>query len=1521
MFNITKYGYAKHNFEMLTENSKPGKKYYNELNSNITLSNNSKCNDGCDNLWSVLKTDITGENRFSEKKVTNTDEINKSVLTCFQMLLTAVLDINIFSRDFQYKRFSNKVHNSFHRSKYVLHIYYVFIFVLLHIRYGNALLSAQPTYIGLISNFPNDGHNNITNNNIVASKPPFSSGSHIPASISSSGYLDKLDNLERSVAAVLIKVAYGTTSTTKRSIPDNALITGLTTIATPFLTTQRFLEKSSQQQQFISHHRNYELDLERDHALPTSAPNADILKSNSNPTYPNPNRYNHDRDRYRHPINSTSLSSLPNIYKKNNDQIATTSLHHEDIPSYHPPGRSFFTPPLPPEYQNPFADKPTLRGTNNEGALVNTSTFVNRRPIPPPSLMPGHERIPYRAVDQSSLGENDSISVSSVTLESVMPVSDHESRNAFSHVIFTTESSKTDKNKYVNNNEVQNTKETINHSNPDSSQNSGKEVLPNIRRILSGSNGNKGDVPEVLFKHVTSRPIQNYHQPTLSTVKLVNDTEYHKQSNNIASSANINKSKIKIDVNSNIDGIENINMQFKTSTKSTIEKAFSNYADNGITSTPAAAAAIGEAASSTAVNTPTSSVTSMPSIDGYSTWTIALNVHVYLSVILFTILLVYSFYKMLTYNKLTHLFSQSYFLCIHIILISICSTRIFYLCYDAYNIHSTFHIFISEILLNLPATFLTVCFSVLILYLFLKSLNHKNNRYSSLIRPLTVIVGCGVHVVLCITLHYVESYTMQNHQQQLYYQQQFYRRQQHQYQSQLNLNQVHQKFLHSSLGSTNNMGSYLYTPGGTSGISTSPPRVLSLICQVIYIFVCISLGLLYLYLYRILKRILRNKSQNYIHCYQNLSYAIHITIATALLFILLAVLQIFGAISISTTRPLITHINSEIDWLQWGYQFSLRLIEIAIITLISWVTGLKISNGSSVNNIANVDVHLEPTSGGPGGVFGSNTSAGNREKQHSQSNHNHSNVAGFFLPCTTTSSQEQFETDYPAVCNTNTNLHTYTMRTGKLIYDDTLALSSLTSPTTKVNSSNYQLHHSTYQQPYDNSLLHNSYNHNIKYSESNGYGQDRQQCGDYFIDATNDHYENPNFELGSSGTIKNNQKIGRNSTNSTTASSSACSSSGLSVASQQQILLQSENSYSEPLNQTCDTLSSYNFNNFERPKFSNNRSENHQSPQQVMPFKREKKSCTILEKAAYENSKNPGYNMTQFVTNNSEDGRYSMCNSFDRGQNGVRKSGTLNNSFLGKDGVVFGGRNSSSTTKSSNILHNYHHNTTGVQNISVDRHPQFHGTRNARTSGRSSCTKSGRQKDSDVVFERATIERVSSHNLQQHPFKLDDDMMLADSNVERTNLINNEDGSCILNSKCESNPVADISVKEVGSNTTILQHLKNKSQIPCNDMHCQSSKNLNEISNSSSDNSNNSNNSVSVLNSNSENISSDDILIAELGFVRFRPLDDINNAQGVGIHNASLRNQKHINVSTQNFAFEPIVSAGNSKILHKNKVT
>lgn len=49
---------------------------------------------------------------------------------------------------------------------------------------------------------------------------------------------DRIGSLEKQVAAIFSKVAYGST-TTKRSIPDNIFVPSLTTVATPLLTTFR----------------------------------------------------------------------------------------------------------------------------------------------------------------------------------------------------------------------------------------------------------------------------------------------------------------------------------------------------------------------------------------------------------------------------------------------------------------------------------------------------------------------------------------------------------------------------------------------------------------------------------------------------------------------------------------------------------------------------------------------------------------------------------------------------------------------------------------------------------------------------------------------------------------------------------------------------------------------------------------------------------------------------------------------------------------------------------------------------------------------------------------------------------------------------------------------------------------------------------------------------------------------------------------------------------------------------------
>ncbi|EDW10884.2 uncharacterized protein LOC6585768 isoform X2 [Drosophila mojavensis] len=1150
------------------------------------------------------------------------------------------------------------------------------------------------------------------------------------SSVAVNGYLDKLDNLERSVAAVLIKVAYGTTSTTKRSIPDNSYILGLTTVATPLLTTLRY-QAANQAQHNGGRHRNYELDLERDHALPTSAPNADILKSNNNPTYPNPNRHHssssHDRDRHRHTMqyNSTPMPSIPNLLKKISGQ-PTIPMYPGDIPSYSPPSRAFFTPPLPPEYQNPFADKPTLRGTNNEGLISNTVPFNNRRPIPPPSLMPGHERIPFRPPDlaashgngdgNSNHNTNDSYFASSVepkkplvatSIEGALDIAGDRKKalntparngNDAGAVESSDPNAKNRKTQDVG---ISNSKENSNKR---------QEVLPNIRRIL-GSNGKKGDIPAVLLRHVTQRPMVPYHQPPASPIVSVDNVETANGNGNISSMTDDGTSSA---ASPNINKSKQSSGQLDYNNSAAARDSFGNNASQTTVTTLSASTSIGEAAATsfTSASATTNPKPTLKSISAAgksgqdagvigvtaregdavgaaaaaaasanTTWTWAWNIHIYLSVVLFTILAVYSLYKLVTYNKLTHLFAQSYFVYIQLILITICIMRIIYLCVDAYNIHGTFQIFAAELLLNLPSTFLTVAFAVLILFLFLKSLNHKNNRYSALVRPLTVVVGCGVHVGLCITLHYVESYTLQNHH--MYYQQQ----QQHQY-FRRQQQQQHQQ-LHSQ-------SPFSGSPS-TSLANSPPPRVLSLICQIIYIFICFSLGLLYLYLYRILKRILRSKSQNYIHGYQNLSYAIHITIATALLFVLLAALQIFGAICISATRPLMSQANIvEIDWMQWGYQFSLRLIEIAIITLISWVTGLKTSQGSNVNAAIslNSDVRM---AGQASGGFGANATGSVIREKHAvaaPAHHNsHSNVANFFLPCTSSSSQEQFETDYPAICNANTNLHTYTMRTGKLIYDDSYALNSLAGPSAASPSgggTEYQLQEPMYQRPYDTgSINHNitaeygqqsSRYHHINHNHQNMRAHEpaSYMSADYMTDTTTDHYENPNFDLRTNSTgavgvvgVAAMQKQAKNTVSSGSASGSASGSgsSGTSGTSQQQmLLLQSDSCYSEPLQEN----SSYEFNNFERPVFKEKSIDSSPHPTDECWPERVKEGRKITKSrdrkhnskldTTTENPERRSSNSTNSCSS-SNGIRYTNYNSYESGShyNGVRKSGTLNN--------------------------------------------------------------------------------------------------------------------------------------------------------------------------------------------------------------------------------------------------------------------
>ena len=656
-----------------------------------------------------------------------------------------------------------------------------------------------------------------------------------------------------------------------------------------------------------------------------------------------------------------------------NKKSPTFPMHSGNMPSYSPPTRSFFTPPLPREYNNPFADKPTLRGTNSEVGIMDTGTFMSRRPIPPPSITPGHERVPLRP----DLSDNNNRPVSISTSQTLNTDLQQQLQPSQPKKVLNTPSHKVNKldlgHPYDNSNSNRLLLNSDNASDV-------SKIIPSISRILSGSNGRKEDIPDVLLRTVTVRPIPAMVEVTNEPVQT--PAEKLPPANSLPSDLDLNGKLDDSDDNNDVKDIiqssnddeeedDDLSDEFDDFTSASQSNSMNKNSDLGKNKVDEKVEPIysteniqnlanvnHDRSLLTSTIQPQNNLNQNPLYNNnnklnaeqneVATWTIAWNIHVYLSAILFTILAVYSIFKMMFYDKLTHLFNQSYFICIHLFLIIICLARIFYLCYDAYNIHLSFDPFISEILLNLPATFLTVAFATLILFLLIRSLNHKNNRYSPLMRPLTVLVACSVHVGLCITLHYVESIESRNYNYNLSQQQQ------------------QQQAGSAAGGGFNNNNNNKYYNNIIRG-HHGPPRLLSLICQIIYIFVCLSLGIFYLYIYRILKRVLRNKSQNYIHGYQNLSYAIHITIAIALLFVSLAALQIYGAISVSSTKSLSSY-SIDINWPQWGYQFSLRLIEVTIIALLSWVTGLKTGASDMQLNAMNMDNGVIPPHGARSGL-------------------------------------------------------------------------------------------------------------------------------------------------------------------------------------------------------------------------------------------------------------------------------------------------------------------------------------------------------------------------------------------------------------------------------------------------------------------------------------------------------------------------------------------------------------------------
>ncbi|KAK9886338.1 hypothetical protein WA026_015849 [Henosepilachna vigintioctopunctata] len=722
-------------------------------------------------------------------------------------------------------------------------------------------------------------------------------------------------NLDQ-IAAVFNKVAYG--STTKRSIPETAY--PVTTLATPLLTTYRYTdgyeewmrvdtkkgpEKDSPksntnfEQDFSeSGESGYGSDLEKDHVLPTSAPAADILKNNNNKYYNNPNRYNNDRLRPEYVPNNPELVT-ENVYRTTTtfnvqrNVRPTKSMYSKEIPSYIPPQRDFFTPPLPPKFQSPFQDKPTLRGTNND--------FVHRRPIPPPSLMPNKDRIPFRP------------DLPKVNIERVPEKPTVDQQKAYSSNNPPPNENRTEKKKTLNTpshsvriSENFGGARNVNESNFEYD----KGYLPAITRILSGPNGRSGDVPDLLLQSVPStanvqrsepktlRTRPPFVQPTIKMVEVERNTE-----------------KMDIQPDKSLEDSSTFEKDIPDprppdrSESVTVQKSILKVDKK---STGDFTTQISDIQNLRNVKQKERNVTFVTSDE---IWLICWNVHVYLVVIGYILLAIYSIYKLIRYENDPHMFSKSYFLTIHLMLTVICVLRIFYLVYDPYNVSNSFNILLYDFLHNFPLSLMATTFAILILFLLKRTLTHLEVNT----RPVFLVVFAALHIVLCFALSILETFGQME-------------------------------------------------------------KASMIVCKPVFVLLSWALGVSYLYLYRIIKNVLAKKSQNLSEmCTQNISYASHITIAVALLFVLLGFVQLYALFCIKVDR-----FNGEVKhhWLLWGIELSVRFIEISIITLLAIVVSLKMSQ---------------------------------REKQ---------TAGGFPLfPCTTSDSST--DNIYPNNCNTNPNAMNY----------------------------------------------------------------------------------------------------------------------------------------------------------------------------------------------------------------------------------------------------------------------------------------------------------------------------------------------------------------------------------------------------------------------------------------------------------------------------------------------------------------
>lgn len=478
---------------------------------------------------------------------------------------------------------------------------------------------------------------------------------------------------------------------------------------------------------------------------------------------------------------------------------------------------------------------------------------------------------------------------------------------------------------------------------------------PSISRILSGSNGRKQDIPDILLKPLaTKSPLLPNIPPVPTTDKITSPPSTMTPK---TPGSTVDPSKIVV-TQPTIFNLPNTGRQdddgYHHGLRNEHDTDSIEIVDTERLPYPQAQPPAPTPKRPASVDDDDDDDRLIPHVDTHpleSTWRIAWSLHVYVAAIMFTLMALYSIYKIVRFNEATNLLTQSYFLAVHLLLTTICTLRCFHLFYDAYNLGHSLPESLSRVLMYLPAPLLSTAFATLMLYL--ARCSEAPSLNNNILSPITLVFSSTVHIILCVSLHV--SAHMLGYQDEA--------------------------------------------------------RILPLICQCIYIIVCITLGLCYMYVYRVVRsqiHMASNKAAGANHMMGAdpttvaLSTAITTTIATALLFILMGLVQLYGVFGVQE-RP------QQFPWLWWGWQFSVRLLELSVCGLLAWVASLS----------------QYPL----------------REKQMQQ----HSAHSGFALfPCgSSTSTENMDDVLYPAICSTNQAIQNYTMRTGKQVYDDSFPLNTL----------------------------------------------------------------------------------------------------------------------------------------------------------------------------------------------------------------------------------------------------------------------------------------------------------------------------------------------------------------------------------------------------------------------------------------------------------------------------------------------